>query len=434
MMSPLEEARKKISKDELREGLKLVEEALGELGMEESVRRGYQNTVTVFLARYSRVQRERSMRTAEYYDMQLNGLAMDVLELIALVEEEMGKGSKVASFELNDIPSLVELIVDIDFGEKREEELEEFLTRLATMIRINPGSLTAINKKAKSIIVEGTLSTEHILKIKSLARIGLLKGLESIKGYGVKEDWKKESVGIYLVDCKLPGVQLPGADLSKADLSKIDLSGADLKGANLINTILYNANLFKTNLNRADLSGADLDNADLREATLMQATLRGVYLRGANLLEANLVMANLRWADMRNAKLKEFIPFSRIHQNSYLNKADLSGANLSGTDLSFVNLKCVNLTGANLSETNLSGANLSETNLSEANLSKANLSEANLRLANLSKANLENTNLNNANLNTTIFHVDMFWKLKIMIEDVSIVFFVDDQGQIVVKK
>lgn len=123
MMSPLEEARKKIGKDELREGLRLLEESFSELVMEESAKRGFRNTVIGFLSRYNRIQKEKPNQTPEYFHMQLNALATDMLELIGLVEEEVGKRMKAVPLETDEW-LIAELTVNIDFGEKREEELD----------------------------------------------------------------------------------------------------------------------------------------------------------------------------------------------------------------------------------------------------------------------------------------------------------------------
>ncbi len=412
MSSPLEEARKKISKDELREGLKLVEEVLGELGMEESVRRGYQNMVTVFLARYNRVQKERSIRTPEYYDMQLNSLATDMLELIELVEEEVGKRTKAAVLEINDTKFLTELVVDIDFGGKREEQLEEFLTSLATMIRINPGSLIAINKKSKNVIVEGPLSTEDVLKIKSLVRIGLLEELKSIKGYGEKEEWMKESAGVYLVDCKLPNIQLPGADLNGADLNGADLSGTDLNGVNLIGVNLSGAKLDGANLFGADLNGADLNGADLVGVILERANLRGAKLRNSNLNRANLKGANLRWADLKLANLS-------INNRKILGSNTLTAA--------IINQSWANLSRLNLTLTVLRGADLHGADLRGADLHGADLHGADLYGADLRGIDLHGADLHGAEFRGAIFLKNQAPMLIEMKVNISEVFFVNEQ-------
>jgi uncharacterized protein YjbI with pentapeptide repeats len=454
MSLTFEEARKKISKDELKEGLKLLEQALGEVTMEESVKRGFQNTVVVFLARYNRVQKERSIRTPEYYDMQLNSLATDMLELIDLIEEELGKGMKAVALEINDTKFLTELVVDIDFGEKREAQLEDFLTGLATLIRIKPGSLTVINKKAKSIIVEGILSTEDLLKIKSLVRVGLLEGLESIKGFGVKEEWIKENLGLYLINCQLSHAKIPGADLSKGDLSNADLSWADLSGANLIGAKLMDADLNGVDLNGADLNGADITGADLDRANLDGANLRGAILNKASLIEATLKRANLRWAQLSNADLRKANFHSATLSNAKLSGTDLNGTNLSNANLKHADLDNAMLSGANLTGVDLTGSNLIGSNLSKANLSGAHIVDACLIEADLSGANLNNTNLSNADLTWAvlngadlscadlmwaeldgaditgaIFHINQAPILKGMNVNISEVIFVDDNGE-----
>jgi uncharacterized protein YjbI with pentapeptide repeats len=203
------------------------------------------------------------------------------------------------------------------------------------------------------------LSTEDILKIKSLVRIGLLKELASIKGFGVRDEWMKESVDAYLVDCQLSKVKLAGIDLHKADLSGADLSGADLSGVNL-----SGANLSLGNLNGVDLNGADLNGAVLSKVSLMKANLRGANLRGtklnlANLSGANLMWANLKWADLSGANLGGGLMQRAIQNlNNWMVVSQLLGntgvfVKHNGTETG------ANLIMAKLSYTNLDGANLS---------------------------------------------------------------------------
>ncbi|WP_410509261.1 pentapeptide repeat-containing protein [Methanosarcina hadiensis] len=143
---------------------------------------------------------------------------------------------------------------------------------------------------------------------------------------------------------------------------------------------------------------------DLQDTYLCKANLSGALLGGANLQRANLTGANLTEAHLNGV---DFYGADLTGANLY--RADLTGANLKGANFKGANLKGTNLEGADFTETdftdytiikeaNFEGANLEGVNLTEAFLCEANLTETHLEGANLQGANLRGTNLTGAYL------------------------------------
>ncbi len=144
---------------------------------------------------------------------------------------------------------------------------------------------------------------------------------------------------------------------------------------------LYEAGLINRNNPIVDLQGADLTDAFMYDIDLHGAMLYKVNLSGAHLREANLSEADLSDASLGvNYKIlsvdKDGEPDDMKADQTYLGRANLSGAILRNTDLYGA---CLNR--ANLSEAVLDGANLSQANLSEANLRGTKVSPEQLAAA-----------------------------------------------------
>lgn len=145
--------------------------------------------------------------------------------------------------------------------------------------------------------------------------------------------------------------------------------------------------------------GLDLQDTYLCKANLSGALFGGINLQGANLEGANLTEAHLEGADLYGANLTR----------ANLTKAHLERTNLKIADFKGANLKGANLIGADFTEVdfidnsivkeaNFEGAHLEGANLTEAFLCEANFTEAHLEGANLQGANLQGANLTGAYL------------------------------------
>ena len=105
-----------------------------------------------------------------------------------------------------------------------------------------------------------------------------------------------------------------------------------------------------------NLTDALLSPADGRKIWLGRINLKHVHMLNIHLEKANLSLAGLSFANMQGAKLQEAdinradLRFVELN-NSYSQKANLSGADLTGT-----NLQGADLTGANLRGAILTGA------------------------------------------------------------------------------
>jgi uncharacterized protein YjbI with pentapeptide repeats len=139
-----------------------------------------------------------------------------------------------------------------------------------------------------------------------------------------------QTVGRFLSDANLSGVDLNDVDLSAVDLGDaylcdVNLSGADLSDANLSGANLSGAYLCDVCFMRADLSGADLSGAQLGGS--------GTYLLGTDFTNANLTDADLTNAKLTNANLSGADLCDANLTGAYLTGADLMGADLTGADL-----------------------------------------------------------------------------------------------------
>jgi len=107
------------------------------------------------------------------------------------------------------------------------------------------------------------------------------------------------------------------------------------------------ADLRDCDFRSANLSGADLSNANLRGANL-----RGVKLVGAKLINAVIINANLAYADLSDADLTNANVSLSNFSNTYLRRANLSGANFRSTILD----TCTDFTNAIIRGTDFTGA------------------------------------------------------------------------------
>ena len=102
-----------------------------------------------------------------------------------------------------------------------------------------------------------------------------------------------------------------------------DLSGTDILRLNF-------RNLMKADLSDADLSKADLREAKLSGAFLLSANLSRAKLSDADLSKADLSDAGLHWADLSGATCIHATFTRAVFVNTFLERADLTGAHIYG--------------------------------------------------------------------------------------------------------
>ncbi|MEM7797322.1 MAG: pentapeptide repeat-containing protein, partial [Cyanobacteria bacterium P01_C01_bin.118] len=199
-------------------------------------------------------------------------------------------------------------------------------------------------------------------------------------------------------NCDLSDANLAGLDLRDANLQGANLSGANLTATQLIRANLKDANLQNTLLLSTDLTGANLQAADLTNAHSTHicqidndtseevASCMGEWLSsklGKTLCEpAYGVLGNLPEYEsdalcdnQSQARLLfEYLPYTVLINQLFLQGANLQDANLTGANLMGADLRYADLNGAQAIDTEFSYALMigaDTTEMQEADLAQA---------------------------------------------------------------
>lgn len=374
-VSITDKVRERIGDGRVKEGINELLKNLKGMPLSEPFFYQTRNDLLQLSSKIARLDRETRNKLIDYkeYDLQCNHISNSLLGLMEELDAEIMKASPGQLLSGEESVYKVELVLDMDFANSTDEEIQAILDRIGNILRTKPNELKIMAKKSGSIVLEMELSAETLLRLKSLAKIGVVEKLKDVKGEGWA--WMDgDGFGLFLEGVKLFKANFVGANLVGADLNRADLRGAYFIGANL---------------NYTDLRGANL-----RGAYLINTSLSYARLGGANLTSAYLTGAELRYANLGSA---------------YLIGTDLIGADLVGADLS---------------DADLNGAKLSSADLSDADFSDADLSGAYLI-----GAKLFGTKFIEAKLNRTLFHKNQCELLESMDVDISKVVFVGDDNK-----
>lgn len=454
LQSTLNKAKEQFENGHAKACVETLKGGLGDLKVGEPEWYRLRNDTSFLLARLSGLERERGMISEQNYMVEWNKLFHSTNQLVLDFEvgvKEMGERETVEESSL--YPS--ELVLALDYEKTDMEEVMGRISRIEKILNIGLGLNERITgTRPGSVVVEMELYAEEIVKIRSLAKLGLVEDMVGFKVLYGGWDWIEgedfvfwlEGMNFYgsrmskifLRKVNLRKTNLGGADLGGADLSGADLSGAYLAGAYLVDTYLGGVDLRSADLGSVNLSRAYLVDADLRGANLSGAKFDGANLSRANFSGNDLVKINFSKVNFRKANLKGAYLVGASLREADLREIDLREANLRGTNLSEANLRKANLSGADLFKADLRGADLREANLREARLRGADLREANLSKTDffnadfssvdLSSVDLSRADFKGAKLNDSIFHVSQLEVLELMNVDISRVIFVDDDG------
>lgn len=320
-----EETRKLIEKGRIEESLNKMKEWIDFVD-DKKLKSRFHNQIIGIKSRYSFYKSNIFKGTIKIDEDQIiNKIVEATLSLIELFENEFGENENIEK-EANCDSLKVELITSHNFENFSDNDLENFLGKLRTILKVNPSEVVFINKKPGSVKITLETTPEIASKIQALFKIELLK---EIIDYKVKNKaWNR-----FIKD-----ISEVRPDLSKSDFSNMFFDKAAAKEAlEIIEP-----------LERVDLHDDEFRKIIIKELRASGINFHRAKLNSSNFAKAILVGANFRETDLRKANFEKAILFGADLSNSNLKGVNFRNATLSLCDMRYIIADYYNLNEANL--------------------------------------------------------------------------------------